>query len=96
MKTNDIIKSAFDFLQDLNTACDFNTNGFQTLLGKKDIGDFELFVSGRVDNWYQGKEIYSHYVQMTYTIRIKNQPDGANLNGAFGGEIFPRTEIYQN
>lgn len=90
MQTNRIIEKAFRIIEDANP------DGFRTFNEKKEIEDLELEVYGRVDNIYQGNDIHSRYIDMSFTIRILNHPTNGNLQGAFGGRIQERTEIYQN
>jgi hypothetical protein len=96
MKTNDIIEKAFSFLEEANQVDNFNPKGYRTLEARKIVGDFEIKVYGRVDNIYQGHEIHSKYIDMTFSIRISNYPTNGELNGALGGKIQERTEIYLN
>jgi hypothetical protein len=96
MKTNDIIEKAFSILEDMNQVEGFSPKGFRTFETKRRVGDFEIEVRGRVDNIYQGHDIHSRYIDMTFVIRIGSYATNGSLNGALGGEIKERTKVYQN
>jgi hypothetical protein len=78
----------WDVIETENQVAGFPTNGYRYPNLDVEIGNIEVRLHWRVENWDEVQEINSVYSCITYSAGIKG------VNGAFDGELTAKRETY--